>query len=117
MIFPAFAPGIIALCNACSTLPSDPFRLDHITAQDTSKESCLWTSGIDPRDPDNALDLRDYAIIVRINDTDLPQDYLPPGKSIPYEARLLAVPAGKHDITIMYKETMVDAVDLLPGPW
>ena len=86
------------MLNACGTIPTDPYRIDEFTYEETGQYSYLWTAGkLLPN-----IDFADYAIIVRIDDINIPEEYLPPVDRAPYESHLIAIPAGKHTVRIIY---------------
>jgi len=48
--------------------------------------------------------MTDFATVIRINDVNVPDEYLPGAGEPPYYSWLLEIPAGKHVIEILYKE-------------
>ena len=108
MLFAAIAVGIMTLLNACATLPIDPYQIDGFMYQETDQMSYLWTTGAV-----FGSDFADFAIILKIDDVNIPQEYLPPVKLAPRESHLIAIPAGEHTVTIIYKEIYMDAKVLM----
>ncbi len=100
-VFLAFALGIISLLNACVSIPPNepPIRLSDLTYQDTDQNAYLWTSGL--RGVGFFVD--DNATITRINDINVPDEYLPEAGAPPYSSWLLEIPAGEHVIEILHK--------------
>jgi len=103
-VFLAFALGIISLLNACVSIPNPnepPVRLSDLTYQDTDQNAYLWTSGTNEW---KRFDLADFATVIRIDDVNVPNEYLPEAGMPPLYSWLLEIPAGKHVIEILYKE-------------
>jgi len=103
IVFLTFILGIISLLNACATPhPVTPVRIPDLAYPDTGQNAYLWTVGRRSL----ALDEPDYAIITRINDVNIPDEYLPSAPGEPWFTWLLEIPAGKHTIEIVYKEVL-----------
>lgn len=111
-VFLAFALGIISLLSACVSIPNPnepPVRISDFTYQDAGQNAYLWTSGsrwgkgIFNKDG-FFLNLADFATITRINNVNVPDEYLPKAGELPLYSWLLEIPAGKHVIEILYKE-------------
>ena len=106
-VFLALALGIISLLSACVSIPNPnepPVRLSDLSYQDTNQNAYLWISGY------RSEGMTDYATVIRIDDVNVPDEYLPGAGEPPYYSWLLEIPAGKHVIEILYKEN-----DLISG--
>ncbi len=104
IVFLTFALGIISLLNACATTPNvTPVRIPDLAYLDTSQNAYLWTSG----ERSGFGNSPDYATITRIDDVNIPAEYLSWAGIEPVFTWLLKIPAGKHVIEILYKETLI----------
>ena len=104
MVFLTFILGVISLLNACVTTPVAPVRIPDLAYPDTGQNAYLWTVGTRSL---GFMDQRDYAYIARINDVNIPDEYVPDEWGVePYYTWLLEIPAGKHTIEIVYKERL-----------
>lgn len=103
IVFLTFILGIISLLNACVTHPVTPVRIPDLAYPDTGQNAYLWTVGTRSL---GFMDQRDYAYITRINDVNIPDEYLPSAYVEPSLTWILEIPAGKHTIEIVYKEVL-----------
>lgn len=104
IVFLTFILGIISLLNACVTNPVTPVRIPDLAYPDTGQNAYLWTAG---RRSLGFGDPWDYAYIARINDVNIPDEYVPDEWGAdPLFTWLLEIPAGKHTIEIVYKEVL-----------
>jgi hypothetical protein len=104
-VFLVFTLGIISLLNACESKPNPnepPVRLSGLSYQDTTHIAYIWTSG---STWDGSIGQNyDYATITRIDDINVPDEYLPEEGKFPYYTWLLEIPVGKHTVEILLKE-------------
>jgi len=100
--FHVFALGIISLLNACATTPNvTPVRIPDLTYQDKDQSAYIWTFGLRMS---GLFNRPDYAIIIRIDDVNIPDKYLTKGGNFFNISWLLEIPAGEHIVEILYRE-------------
>ncbi len=105
-VFLVFTLGIISLLNACETKPNPnepPVRLSGLSYQDTNDTAYIWTSGATT---DGSIGDADFATITRIDDINVPDEYLPEAGKGPYYTWLLEIPIGKHTAEILFKQNI-----------
>lgn len=107
--FFTFVLVITSLLNACGTAPScgTPCRITGINFHDTDQPAYLWTSGTRlgrASDPNHFFNLSDYATVIRIDHVKVPDEFIPRASEIVLNSWLLEIPAGQHEIEILYKE-------------
>ena len=112
-VFLALALGIISLLSACISIPNPnepPVRLSGLSYQDTNDTAYIWTSGttVDESffgEVDGSIGVDYYyATITKIDDINVPDEYLPRVGKLPYWTWLLEIPVGKHTVEILHKE-------------
>jgi hypothetical protein len=96
----AVALIVIFLLNACAAQPTTPFRIPNIRYPDTGQNAYLWSSG----SRIYVFELSDYATITKVDDADVPSEFLPSSGGLPKTSYLLKIPVGKHTVQISYKE-------------
>ncbi len=108
LIFLAFLMGITYLLSACGTASVTPIRMSDTVFSDVGQSAYVWTSGWtqQPKFINLFWSLRDYATITRIDDVNVPDSFLPSERNEPLFAWLLEIPAGSHNVEIVYKEEL-----------
>jgi hypothetical protein len=108
--------GIGSLLSACATQPVTPFRIPNEVYSDSSQIAYLWTTG-SRHQQSHMWDLpylTDYATVTRIDGLNVPDDYTFETLMEPYATYLLAIPVGKHDVEILYKENTILCSQIFP---
>lgn len=95
--------AFICPLQACRTVqrePGEPVRVPELSYSNRGDNAYLRSSGL----KGGAWNRTDYAIVTQIDDSEIPQEFLPLLGSTPYVVWLYEIPAGKHQIEIAYKE-------------
>ena len=105
-VFLVFTLVIISLLNACESIPNPnepPVRLSGLSNQDTNQFAYIWTSGTTTEGSIGG-DFY-YASITKIDDINVPDEYLPEAGRAPSYSWLLEIPVGKHTAEILFKQS------------
>ena len=90
---------------AATLAPVTPLLLPKVKYGDAHESSYFWTAGLSPKK--SSFDLRDYAVITRINDVEIPWEIVPSMGGAPFYNRLVEFPASELSVEILYIEQTI----------
>jgi hypothetical protein len=97
--------GVVGLgLTACATPPTVPSRpLPAASYVDAAPLAYLWSAG-KVRQP--LFSMQDYAVVTRIDGIEVPDSFVPSAGMEPLFAWGMEIPAGRHVVELLNKETV-----------